>query len=42
MCHANNERCKKEITEAIEQPNQERISTLRENENLKYLKPSNK
>ena len=37
MCHANNEKRKRQITERMELPNQERISTLGEKETYKYL-----
>ena len=37
MCHTHNESVKKEITDGIELPNQERIRTHGEKENYKYL-----
>ena len=37
MCHANNEKQEKQITHGIELLNQERIRTLGEKKNYKYL-----
>ena len=37
MCHTNNEQRKKEMTEGIELPNEEKIRTLREKETYMYL-----
>ena len=37
MCHAHNEKWKKEITETIAQLNQERIRTPGKKETYKYL-----
>ena len=37
MCHASNEKRKKQMTERIELPNQERIGTRGEKEVYKYI-----
>ena len=38
MCYIHDEERKKQISEGIELPNQERVKTLREKENGNYLK----
>ena len=37
MCHANNEKRKRHLTDGIELPNQDKIRTLAENETYKYF-----
>ena len=37
MCHANNKKPKRQMTERIKLPNQEKLRTLGEKENSKYL-----